>query len=375
MSITDLGAEAAEESGGNDNDDYQDETDFERFDLNGCEFGKQHPTTAVRGEAVALRDLYDEQDPDRPDVAVILDDPEIVTSEETLAGSVVVESEEEGDQFKVVNTDDDQTKVLEGMGIDFAGNTFYGDVEDDFTADRIALKRGGGAGRRIARTLDQNGQQAAEAAIERDDDGNIESMNLDNDGFPAHNGGLIEYDNEGDEMPRFSRATELRDDVEGREIVVMIQRLAEIDPDYEGPSYWATVFANLSEERTTEVTEQYAEQSDNKSTEDFVTELGGTEFVQLSPTTGEVDSDLIEETGYIQWDGIDRSDAEEVLALNQERLDDGHGSVYIPEGQSPDNVVPDNVTDLELDPGEDDWGDESDVTPAFGAGTEEAIEA
>jgi len=172
--ITDIGAEAAEESQTSTEDDGDEQYDYERFDLNGVSFGKQHPTTAVRGEAVALRRLYDENDPDRPDVAVILDNAGIVTSEDTLAGSVVVQSEEEGDQFKVVNTDDDQTKVLEGMGIDFAGNTFYGDVEDDFgEMSRIALKRGGGAGRRIARTLDVNGATAAEALIERDE---IESV-------------------------------------------------------------------------------------------------------------------------------------------------------------------------------------------------------
>lgn len=376
--ITDLGIEAAEESGSTDNDyDGDDEYDYERFDLNGVSFGKQHPTTAVRGEAVALRKLYDENDPDRADVAVILDDPSIVTDDEALEGSVVVQSEEEGDQFKVVDTDDDQTKVLEGMGIDFAGNTFYGDVEDGFgDMNRIALKRGGGAGRRISSTLDVAGGRAAESLIERDEDGNIVDMELDSDGFPAHNGGYIEYDNSGDELPRQSRDPELRDDVEGQEVVIMIQRLAEIDPDYEGPSYWATVFANLSEERTEEVTEQYAEDSEGKEPEDFITELGGTEFVRISPTTEfEPSEDLLAETGYIRWNTFDRTDADEVLALNETRLEEGHGSVYIPEGISPDDAVPDSVDNLELDPGENDWDEESDVTPAFGAGTDEAVEA
>jgi hypothetical protein len=330
----------------------------------------------VRGEVVALRRLYDENDPDRPDVAVILDNPSIVTSEETLAGSVVVQSEEEGDQFKVVNTDDDQTKVLEGMGIDFAGNTFYGDVEDGFgEMSRIALKRGGGAGRRIARTLDVDGATAAGAMIERDEDGTVADMTLDDDGFPAHNGGFVEYDNSGDELPRQSRDPELRADVDGREIVVMIQRLAEIDPDYDGPSYWATVFANLSEDRMQEVTEQYAEESDGKSAEDFVTELGGTEFVKLSPTSDfEPSADLLADTAYVRWNTFDRSDAGEVLFLNEKRLEEGHGSVYIPEGLDADDVVPDSVDNLVLDPGEDDWEDDN-VTPAFGAGAGEEDQA
>jgi len=376
--ITDIGAAAAEESqtsSGNDNDGEQ--YDYERFDLNGVSFGKQHPTTAVRGEAVALRKLYDENDPDRADVAVILDDPSIVTDDEALEGSVVVQSEEEGDQFKVVDTEDDQTKVLEGMGIDFAGNTFYGDVEDNFgDMTRIALKRGGGAGRRISSTLDVAGDRAAESEIERDEDGNITDMTLDDDGFPAHNGGYIEYDNSGDQLPRQSRDPQLRDDVEGREVVIMIQRLAEIDPDYDGAAYWATVFANLEDERAAEVTEAYAENAEgDKDADDFVTELGGTEFVRLSPTSEfEPDEDLLGDTGWISWNGIDRSSTAEVLALNEARIAGGHGSIYVPEGQSVEDVTPDSVDNVETNPGEDDWDDDS-VTPAFGGGVGQEAEA
>lgn len=375
--ITDIGAAAAEESQNSSGDGENGEQyDYDRFDFDGCSFGKQHPTTAVRGEVVALRKLYDENDPDRADVAVILDNPSIVTDDETLEGSVVVQSEEEGDQFKVVDTDDDQTKVLEGMGIDFAGNTFYGDVEDDFGyMDRIALKRGGGAGRRISSTLDVAGDRAAEAQIERDENGNITDMTLDDDGFPAHNGGYIEYDNSGDELPRQSRDPEIRDDVDWQEVVIMIQRLAEIDPDYDGAAYWATVFANLSEERTTEVTEAYAEDSD-KEASDFVTELDGTEFVRLSPTSEfEPSDDLLGETGWISWNGIDRSSTEEVLALNEARVEGGHGSIYVPEGQSVEDVMPDDVDNVETNPGEGDWDDDSDVTPAFGGGVGQEAEA
>lgn len=368
MSITDIGANAAEESSADNN--AGDVTNYERFDLDGISFGRQHPTTAVRGTAVALRKLYDENDPDRSDVAVILDNPTVVTDDESLDGSVVVQSEEEGDQFKVVNTDDDQTRVLDGMGVDFAGNTFYGDIEGFDGMDRIALKRGGGAGTRIAKTLDADGATAAEATVERDEDGELTDLTLDEEeGFPAHNGGYIEYDNEGDQLPRQSRDPELRPDVEGQEVVVMIQRLSEIDPEYDGPSYWATVFANLDDDRQTELTERYASESD-RDAESFSTEIEGTEFLQLAPTSEfDVSDELLEDTGWIDWTGIDRSNEDEVLRLNEARLDEGFGSVYIPEGASPQNVVPESAQDdLVLDPGEGDWGDESDVTPAFGAG-------
>jgi hypothetical protein len=340
----------------------------------GSPSGSSHPTTAVRGTAAGLRDLLDPNDRDRPDTAVILDDPEIVTEEASLEDSVVVQSDEEGDQFKVVNLADDDTRHLEGMGVDFDGNTYYGDVQDDFEGiNRIALKRGGGAGNRIGKTLDVNGGTPAEAMVERDEDGHLVDMTLDDEeGFPAHNGGLIEYDNEGDALPRFASAAELRPDVKGREVVVMIQRLAEVDPDYEGNSYWATVFADLEPERQAEVTEQYAQDSD-KEPEDFVTELGGDEFVILSPTTEYERTEAnIEETGFIKFGGIDRTEATEVQMLNERRLDEGHGSVYIPEQLTVEQALPETVdqADVELDPSEDDWTDDTGVIPAFGAGAE-----
>ncbi len=300
--ITNIGAESAQESQSNDNDDGY-ESDYERFDLDGCTFGKQHPTTAVRGEAVALRKLYDENDPDRADVAVILDNPSIVTDGDGLADSAVVQSDEEGDGFKVVNINDEQTKVLEDMGIDFAGNTFYGDVGDEFDADRIALKRGGGAGRSVTSTLDVNGATGARTL--EDDDGDPV---LHDGGFPQHNGGLIEYHPDGrdGERPRYARDPELRPDVEGSEVVVMIQRLADIDPDYDGPAYWATVLAALDEDTMDDLAEQYAEESEDKSADDFLTELGDDTFVRLKPTSEfEPDSDLLRDTGYILWNRPD----------------------------------------------------------------------
>ena len=372
--ITDVGAEAAEES--QSNNDQESDYTFERFDLSGSSFGRQHPTTAVRGEAVALRALYDENDPDRSDVAVILDDPTVVTDEDPLSGTKVVQSEEEGDQFKVVNTDDGQTKVLEGMGIDFAGNTFYGDIEDDFDADRIALKRGGGAGRSIATSLEGTGARTARAQIERDEEGTLTNIELDDEGWPAHNGGYIEYDNEGDNLPRRAREPELREDVDGQEVVVMIQRLSEIDPDYDGAAYWATVFASLDDERQTELAEQYAEQSDGKSAEDFITDLGGTDFLKLAPTEEFEPSEAnLEDNGWLEWSGIDTSSAEEVTLLNQTRIDNGFNSIWVPDGMDVDAVTPDNAGTIEADPDDEDREDES-VTIAFGQGVSvEADEA
>lgn len=322
--LTDLGANSAQQSQANDSDSDDDseyENNYERYDLDGVFYGAQHPQTAVRGEPDALRKLYDENDPDRSDVAVILTDPSVVTDDEGLEGGVVVHGEDESDDFKVVDTNDEDTKILEGMGIDFDGNTFYGDIEDDFgDMSPIALKRGGGAGRSITATLDVKG--AVPARRKRDEDGNLV---LHGGGHPEHSGGLIEYDNAEDgEMPRYARDPQLRPDVQGGDVVIMIQRLAEIDPDYDGNAYWSTVFAETeSAERRQELAEQYAEDDEDAEPEDFLTEVDGDEFVQLQPTDEfEPDEDLVDATGWLEWH-IDYDDPEDIAELNEAREEAG----------------------------------------------------
>jgi hypothetical protein len=311
--ITDIGADAAQESQSNNDSNSDYESDYERFDLDGVSFGKQHPTTAVRGDPQALRKLYDENDPDRADIAVILDDPSVVTGEDALDGTVVVESDEESDQFKVVNLDDEKTKQPSDEMIDFDGNTYYGEVGGEFTAERIALKRGGGAGRSVTSVLDVNG--ATTARTREDEDGD---PILHAGGFPEHNGGLVEYDPDPDgQLPRYARDPELRPDIEG-DVIVMIQRLAEVDPDYDGNAYWATVFAQVSDERQSELTQNYADASDDKEPSDFVTELDGDEFVQLKPTDEfDPDEDLVRDTGWIEWNRPD------IETLNEAREAEG----------------------------------------------------
>jgi hypothetical protein len=352
--ITDIGADAAQESEQTSNNDGYEST-YERYDLDGVQFGKQHPASAIRGTAVGLRQMYDENDPDRADVSVMLTEPSIVTSANGLDQTRVVTSEEESDDFKVVNLADEQTAALgpggkiddpadiddesDLMGIDFAGNTFYGDVGTTFDTDEgqeIALKRGGGAGRSITSVLDVNGGQAATTV--EDDNGDPV---LHDGGFPQHNGGLIEYHPDGrdGERPRYARDPQLRDDVEGQDVVIMIQRLSEVDPDYDGTAYWATVFADLSDaepqdstfdSRSAELAEQYASESEDKAAEDFLADLDGDTFVRLKPTTAfEPDDDLLRESGYISWQrpGLDElNEAREAEGFDPYQPDQSDGS-------------------------------------------------
>jgi len=379
MSITELGADAAENSGSSGSNGDS-EYEYERYDLNGVFFGMQHPTTAVSGEAVALRKLWDENDPDRSDVAVILENSDVVTSEEALEESVVVTSEEEGDQFKVVNLADSDTRAPSDEMIDFDGNTFYGEIQDTFPGDMepIALKRGGGAGRRISKTLDVQGATGAGAEVERDDEGNLTGVTLDDGGFPAHNGGYIERDPRGydeGEPPRQARDPELRPDVEGNEVVIMVQRRAEIDADYDGNAYWATVFADLTDEeplddsfesRQAELIAEYTEDSD-LTEEDITTDLGGSTLLRLEPTDEfEPDEALLEDTGWIEWNGFDRDDPEELRVVNEARVENDFGNIYVPEGTSVEEATPEGV-EVVSDPTEEDLESDTAIT-AFGAG-------
>lgn len=239
MSITKIGKDAASESqSGQSGDDY------ERFDVSGLSFVKTHPTTAVGGTPVALRYFPGDPDEDMLDrgfAGLVLDDPFIVTDDEDLSGSAIfANSKDKGDDFKVVNLDDSDTEQIEGAGVDFSGNLYYGDLAEEFGEDRVVLKLTGNAGRSATCTLDVHGKGGA--GVVRDDSGTPE---LNDNGYPFYNGALIEYAPDNDEdnytPPRFARDTQLRPDVEGKQVAFMVQRLAEIDEEYDGSSYWSTV--------------------------------------------------------------------------------------------------------------------------------------
>lgn len=343
-SITDLGRDSAQESQENSSSGG-DDNEYERYDVSGDAFAKQHPTTAVRGEAAVLRYFPDwsGDQPDRGYFGLVLDDPTVMTDDEGLDGTTIFQStEDSGDDYKIVNENDSETNILD-TGVDFSGNLFYGEATDEFDDDRIVLKATGSAGKSVASTLDVKG--GVGARVERNDEGEVV---LHDGGFPQHNGGLTEYHPDGrdGERPRTAvHDTELRPDVEGRDVIIMIQRLSEIDPDYDGSAYWSTVLANVSDERQDELTEQYAEDSE-KEPEDFTTEIGGDEFVQLEPTDEfERSEEIMRAAGTrVQWN---RPDLEE---MNRRRVEEGF-DVYLPsddEGE-PEMTVEEALPDGFLD--------------------------
>lgn len=275
MSLTKIGKEAAQQSGSSSGGDG--DVEYERIDVSGDVFVKQHPTTAVAGNPVALR--YFTGDPDnggydRGYTGLILENPTLVTDDEGLEGTTVFSnSGDTGDDYKVVNIDDSETKEL-GEGVDFDGNVFYGDAVEAFDEDRIILKLTGNAGRSAACTLDVHGKGGAD--VERDDEG---EPVLNDNGSLTENGALIEYapDNDDDNYtpPRFARDTQLRPDVEDHEVAVMVQRLSEVKDDYDGDSYWVTVMERADEDD---------------------------EWTELEPTDEyEPDEDVMRATNWLEW--------------------------------------------------------------------------
>lgn len=257
MSITDIGKEAAEESGGRQSVDPD---DYERFDVTGLDYTKMHPTSAVGGTAVALRFFPGDpdDDEDRGFAGLILDDPFIMNDGDDLSGTAVFEStRDKGDDFKIVNLDDEDTAIVEDAGVDFRGNLFYGEQTDDIDSDQIVLKLTGNAGRSAAQCLDVKGKGGAD--VIREDDG-TPTIN-ENSGFPEFNGRLVEYfDNDSDSYtpPRFARDTQLRPDLQGETTAFLVQRLAEIDEDYDGNAYWSTVMVQDGDDfEAVEPTEEF----------------------------------------------------------------------------------------------------------------------
>lgn len=123
---------------------------------------------------------------------------------------------------------------------------YYGEQVQAIDADRVVIKLTGNAGRSATACLDVHGKGSA--GVERTDDGDIK---IDPEsGYPTSTNELIEYfENDGDDYtpPRFARDTQLRPDVEGEQVIFMVQRMKDVQEDYDGDSYWSTVLTETEE--------------------------------------------------------------------------------------------------------------------------------
>lgn len=240
MGISKIGKDAAEEAQSSGSSEY------ERYDVAGDAFAKSHPTTAVAGTPVALRTFNPPEGSTYG--GLVLADPYVIADDADTENTTIVESTtEKGDDFKVVNTDDEMTRLIEDDDSTIAlfdGNEFEGDIVDSFDLEdgqHLILKVGGSTLRRVMMCLDCNGD--TDADVQRDENGDLI---LSDNGYPMQNGGLIEF-KPGDEWDwQIARYPELREDLEG-DVGVMIQRKKDVYEDYDGRAYFTTVLAETED--------------------------------------------------------------------------------------------------------------------------------
>lgn len=196
-------------------------------DLGEIPWVKFSPTTMVTGtfpedEGNPIIRFPDEENNDgRSDqgyLGLVVDDVGVETEE--FDSTVVLDTEDDTTDYRVFDTEDSDTSVIEDTGIKYGDRLYEGEIVDDDTfADRGIVVVDRTASVSVARKLDVNGAVAAD----------MDEVT----GQP--NGGLIEYvpdDADADISRRYARNPELRDDLYGEEVGVLVSRRSEVDEDY-----------------------------------------------------------------------------------------------------------------------------------------------
>jgi hypothetical protein len=216
---------AAEDS--NDND-TQETLDQIEVDFDDIPFVKFYPTTLLSGtfptdEGNPIIRFPDRSNNDgRQDqgyLGLVMDDVSILTdSDEGMEDATILETgESDSTEYRAVNFDDNQTtEKFGGDGVDISGDTY--EVQDRHTQidGRAIVIVDRTASVSVARKLDVNG--ATFAGMD-EETGNV-------------NGGLIEYAPNDEDTPvsrRYARNPELREELYGEEVGVMVTRRSDAD--------------------------------------------------------------------------------------------------------------------------------------------------
>ena len=245
MSYREKVAEEIEEAATNNNADEERETlDQIELDLGETPFVKFTPTTMVKGtfpedEGNPIIRFPDEENEGRRDqgyLGLVMDD--VGTETDEFEDTVALETEDDTTDYRVFDLSDDNTEEVDDVGIKFGDRLYEGEVVDaDQFADRGIVIVDRTAATAVARKLDVNG--AVSAGMD------------ETTGQP--NGGLIEYAPDGADAGvsrRYARNPELRDDLYGTEVGVMVTRREDMDEDYAElveneearGMYWYSVF-------------------------------------------------------------------------------------------------------------------------------------
>lgn len=216
-------------TGGSDNE-------YDGIDLTGDEFWvRLHPGTLLsgtlpedEGNPLLKLNAYDDDAAEidaHGNLGIVLDDPSLIVDEEEGTESTVVLETDENDSsdFRVYNPDTKGAEVIEDVGVEFdsgqGARINRGEIVDALPEDaRIVVTVSGGGAQNVARRLDVVG----------------ESARYDYDAGEA-NDGLIEYplyNDDGDAVDadgnpvnfswRYARAPELKDELYGAEIALLM---------------------------------------------------------------------------------------------------------------------------------------------------------
>lgn len=197
----------------------------------------QYPTTAIGGTAKQLRRCSDGRT-DGEILGLELADPYVCTADPELEGTAIFSHTEEN-EFSLVNIEDDETDSLDGAVLrpdntGFRANQVktFGEAEEfDSDTDRVVVRLSGKEGRYVGLCLDHYGLQGTN--ISRD---STEIPDL------ASNEGLFD----GVSLGYEGTSARLREDLEGEEVVLMLQRTEDVLDGYSGDSYWPTVLVRNS---------------------------------------------------------------------------------------------------------------------------------
>lgn len=239
MSFLDKAEEGAVESGNNDGDggSGQDEDYGIDVDFDETPFIRAAPTTFPTG-------VFPEQDEGNPIIrfknaeynngrldqgylGLVVDEPEAVVDEdEGTASTVILETNDaDSTDFRLFNEDDDETKVIDGMGVKFGDRLYEGEFVDELPDTRSILTVSGASAKNVAKRLDSKGAVIADMDPEEG----------------GTNGGLIEYKpsemREGDSnevTSRYARDPELKGSLFGQRLGVFLARREELDNEDTG---------------------------------------------------------------------------------------------------------------------------------------------
>ena len=232
MNLRETVANEVEESASN-NDDEQETLEQIEVDFGESDFAKFYPTTLISGtfpedEGNPIIRFPDASNNDgRRDqgyLGLVLDDLSIDTSDDSgfdmSEATFLKTSDTDSTEYRAVNFNDDQTsEVFGGDGVDIAGDKYEIDERTTEIDGRTILVVDRTAAVSVARKLDVNG---ATLAGMDEETGQV-------------NGGLIEYapnEEETEVNRRYARNPELRDELYGEEVGILVTRRSEVDEDY-----------------------------------------------------------------------------------------------------------------------------------------------